>query len=109
MKKIALLISLSLLSVSASASRFWTNDLVDWKLYLNNGVVYVQSTAFPEECTYDRAQIKLSSDEYVKALWTYILAASKTNEKLTVVLDHDRNLGPDTVTCVILSAQATKQ
>jgi hypothetical protein len=108
MKKVIAFLTLSLLSTSVFATRFWTNDLTDWQVYLNNGVVYVSSPAFPDQCTYDRAQIKLSSDEYVKALWTYILAASKTNEKLSVVLDHDRNSGPNTVTCVILSAFAKK-
>lgn len=97
---------LSIFSSSVFATRFWTTELDNWHLTLNNGVAYVTSATFPEQCKYNRAQINFSDDNYVKALWSYILAASKTGEKLSVVLDHDRNAAADTVTCVILSANA---
>ena len=97
-----------LISAAASADRFWTQDLVDWHYYLNNGVGYVTSGSFPDECSYNRAQINFSSDdEYMRNIAAYILAASKTGEKLTVVLDHNRSATTDSIVCVILSANAT--
>ncbi len=107
MNKILITFILVFLSASSFAGRFWTGDLVGWHFYLNNGVGYVSSASFPDECTYNRAQINFSSDEYMKMIAAYILAASKTGEKLTVVLDHDQSSSADTVTCVILSANAT--
>ncbi len=113
MNKILALILLSIFSVSSFAGRFWTGDLGSWTLYLNNNVAYVTSTAFPDECTYNRAQINFPSepfdayDEYMKGIFAYILAASKTGESLKVVLDHDQGSSADTVTCVILSAQSS--
>jgi len=100
-------LSLILIASNSYAGRFWTGDLEGWHLNLNNGVAYVTSVSFPDECTYNRAQINFSEDNYVKAIWSYILAASKTGEKLRVVLDHDQGAAPDTITCVILSADAT--
>lgn len=97
---------LSLTSSISYAERFWTNDLVSWHLNLNNGVGYVTSSSFPDECKHNRAQINFSDDNYFKAIWSYLLAASKTGEKLRVVLDHDRSAVADTITCVILSADA---
>jgi len=107
MSKYLLAIFLSIVSLSTHAQRFWTQDLGEWHLSLNNGVAYINSPNFPDECKYDRAQINFSNDEYVKALWSYVLAASKTKEKLKVVLDHDQSAGADTIVCVILSADAT--
>ena len=104
MKEIITFLFLSLIANSAFAGRFWTGHMDDWHLQLNNGVAYVSSTSFPEQCTYNRAQINFSNDEYVKALWSYILAASKTKEKLSVVLDHDQGAPANSITCVILSA-----
>jgi hypothetical protein len=101
--------TICLISTATFADRFWTQDLVDWHYYLNNGVGYVTSTSFPDECSYSRAQINFSSDdEYMKNIAAYILAASKTGEKLKVVLDHDRGASTDSIVCVILSANATK-
>jgi hypothetical protein len=98
-----------LFSSSSLAERFWTVDLVDWHYYLNNGAGYVSSQSFPEQCAYNRAQINFDpNSEYMKNIAAYILAASKTGEKLKVVLDHDRSAPADSVVCVILSANATK-
>lgn len=108
MKKLAAVLMFGLMASSAFAGRFWTSDLVDWHYYLNNGVGYVSSASFPAECTYNRAQINFSADEYMKAISAYVLAASKTGDKLTVVLDHDQSAADDSITCVILSANATK-
>jgi len=109
MNKLISTLILTFLAQNANAQRFWTQDLEGWHLYLNNGVAYVHSVSFPKECTYDRAQLNFNnSNKYYDALWAYLLAASKTGEKLKVVLDHDRSSEEDTVTCVILSAEATK-
>lgn len=98
-----------LVSGSVHAERFWTNTLEGWIYYLNNGVGYISSTSFPNECTYNRAQINFNSeDEYMKNIAAYVLAASKTGEKLAVVLDHDRSASADSITCVVLSAKASK-
>ncbi|MCP4490419.1 MAG: hypothetical protein GY820_24330 [Gammaproteobacteria bacterium] len=100
---------LCLFSTVSFAERFWTVDLVDWYYYLNNGVGYVTSQSFPDECTYNRAQINFSSsDEYMRNIAAYILASSKTGEKLRVVLDHDRSSSIDSIACVVLSARASK-
>ncbi|KZZ35852.1 MULTISPECIES: hypothetical protein [unclassified Oleiphilus] len=106
--KVAVLIMLTCVSFGAYAERFWTNELVDWHFHLNNGTSYVTSPAFPEECKYSRAQIDIAGDEYKKAMWSYILAASKAGEKLQVVLDHDRSASADSIVCRILSADARK-
>ncbi len=105
MKKLVIATMLVAASTSSFAGRFWTGDLGDWKLSLNNGVAYINSTAFPAECKYNRAQINFDGTEYTKALWSYVLAASKAGNNIEVVLDHDRNSGADTVTCRIYSAQ----
>lgn len=107
MKKVIIGLAL-LISLPSQAARFWTGDLQDWQLSLNNGVAYVTSPSLPTECKYSRAQLEFSDSEYNKAMWSYLLAASKTNEKLKVVLDHDQNAAAGTVTCVIHSASATK-
>lgn len=110
MNKLFVVALLTLISSTSFASRFWTGDLEGWTFYLNNGVAYVSSSSFPAECTYDRAQINFPSepydafDEYMKGIFAYILAASKTGDKLKVVLDHDRSAPADSITCVILSA-----
>lgn len=91
-------------SFHASATRFWTVFMDDWHLQLNNRKIYVESSMLPDECVYDRAELTLDGTDYNNALWAYILAASKTGEKLRVVLDHDMNAEPDTVVCVLLSA-----
>lgn len=93
------------ISSSSFAERFWTGNLESWRLQLNNGVAYVSSTSFPSECKYNRAQLNFTDNDYTRALWSYILAASKTGEALEVVLDHDRGAQADTVTCAIHSAQ----
>jgi hypothetical protein len=108
-RNIAIFFIMSLLSTGALAERFWTENLVGWHYYLNNGVGYVTSTSFPDECSYNRAQINFHpDDEYIKNIAAYILAASKTGENLKVVLDHNRSASADSITCIILSANATK-
>lgn len=106
MYKIFAILMLSLITSTSFAGRFWTGELAGWTLYLNNGVAYVMSGSMPSECSYDRAQLNFSDDPYNKALWSYLLAASKTGDKLLVVLDHDQGAAVDSVTCVIHSAKA---
>lgn len=99
-----IIVVIAFISFNAVSERFWTSELTNWKYFLNNGVGYVQSSEFPTECAYDRAQINFSStSEYMKNIAAYILAASKTGESIRVVLDHDTNAPDDTITCVILS------
>jgi len=108
LKKLLLAVNFLVLSSVAIADRFWTDELQDWRLYFNNGVVYVTSTSFPEQCNHNRAQMSIDGDAYKNAMFSYILAASKSGDKLKVVLDIDRSQGPDTYTCVLLSAMAYK-
>lgn len=107
MLKTLLTLSLCLTMFSSHAGRFWTSYLDNWHLYLNNGVAYVSSSSFPEQCKHGRAQINFSDSEYVKAMWSYTLAASKTGEKLRVVLDFDQNAAADSIDCIIFSVDAS--
>ena len=45
----------------------------------------------------------------MKHIAAYILAVSKTGEKLKVVLDHAQAAATDSIVCVIVSANATKK
>lgn len=108
MTKVFPILLLCLITSISYADRFWTANLNNWHLFLNNGVGYVTSSSLPDTCSHNRAQINFTDDNYAKAIWAYILAASKTGEELSIVLDHDQTAPADTITCIVLSANASK-
>ena len=104
MLRVVLIVLLSFFAASSYATRFWTTDLTDWTLHLNNSAAYVTSSSLPEQCKFGRAQIEFSTNLYDQAIWQYVLAASKSVDNLRVVLDHDQNATAQSITCVVLSA-----
>ena len=83
---------------TANAARNWGQDaLINWELYLNNGVAYIITSELPDHCSYNRAQIEMSGTEFDKAQYAYALSAKARNKKLKYVVDFD----PTITLCVI--------
>lgn len=100
MKTSLLLIVLVFISPSLSAKRYWPSELVNWNLYLNNGVAYISSSQFAEHCSYSRGQINMDGTEFNKAQYAYALSAKAKDKKLRYVVDSS-----DQTTCIITGLQ----
>lgn len=99
MKTCLLVILLVFISPSLSAKRYWPSELIDWSLYLNNGVAYISSPQFAKHCSYSRGQINMDGTEFNKAQYAYALAAKAKEKKLKYVVDNEHT------TCVITGLQ----
>ncbi|PHR54844.1 MAG: hypothetical protein COA47_14865 [Robiginitomaculum sp.] len=99
MRMFLFIILIVILPVNAFATVIWTNQLTDWLLYMDNGVVYVKSDSLPSNCSYARAQIIMDNTAYNNALYAYILSAYKTGKPIRVVTDNA------TTVCVISGVQ----
>jgi len=78
MKKILLVILVSIVPSQAFASNVWTGLMTDFNLYMDNGTVYVSHVDMSSNCSNDRAQITMDNTAYNNALYAYILSSYKT-------------------------------
>ena len=108
MKKIIFILVLNVLLFAASnafAGRYWTDNLQDWNLYVNNGVIYLAATNMPSHCSYSRAQIDTNSSnggfsqQNNKDLYAYLLTASIAGKSMRIVVSSDQS------DCTISGAQ----
>ena len=78
-------------SLVASAGTYWSPALSDWRLYLDNGVVYIAASNMPAHCQYARAQIDTStqvySPTYQRDIYAYVMAAHVAGKPLSIVLN----------------------
>lgn len=61
--------------------------MTDWQIYLNNGVVYVQSPQFASHCSYSRGEFDVNLGSYNRALLAYALSAKARGKALRYVVD----------------------
>lgn len=89
-------ISLTLITQETFAQRYWpTETLTSWRLFLNNGVAYIESSQFASHCSYSRGQINMDGTEFNKAQYAYAMAAKAKGKKLKYVVDDTQT------TCII--------
>ena len=86
------LLSLGLLLATATlpawATRYWpSTPLTEWEMYVNNGVVYIQSPQFASHCSYSRGQVNVADSAYDRALYAYALSAKARGKALRYVVD----------------------
>lgn len=87
-KSIALGAALLLSSGSVLAERYWPTTATDWKLYMANGVAYIESSQIPDHCANSRMYIPLDGNHVHEAMYSYALAAwSMGNQKLDYTLE----------------------
>jgi len=100
------IIGLTLYVSDAFAERYWTEYLIDWRVMINNGVVYITAPNMPTHCAYSRAQISTASStvgfsqQNNKDLYAYVLSASILEKKLRIVVDRAES------ECVLSGAEA---
>jgi len=74
----------------AFAARAWTASLVNWRLTMDNGVAYVNSSTL-STCANQRAQIDTSATIYTptnqRDLFAFVLAQSLAGNTLSIVTD----------------------
>lgn len=87
----------------AFAAKYWTPDAAtsNWDLHINNGVIYISSSDFPEHCSNSRAQINIANDAPLdRALYAYLLAAYQAKQAIRIVVDSNET------TCKVAAADS---
>jgi hypothetical protein len=97
------MLAMILSPLTASAAAYWSPALEEWKLHLDNGVIYISASNMPAHCAYSRAQIDTSlqtpTATYQRDLYAYVLAAYSAGKPLMITL-HD-----DETTCKVYGAK----
>jgi hypothetical protein len=77
-----------LIAQQAAATLYWpSTTLTQWDMFVNNGVVYIQSPQFASHCTYSRGEIQVGNGPYERAMYAYALSAKARNKSLNYVVD----------------------
>jgi hypothetical protein len=96
-------------STNVFAKKYWFNMDNDWEIYFDNAKTYVRSPSLNLKCNYSRAFLSptYGDDAYRNRMYAYILTASSTNKKLSIVLDEsqDKSNGGD-VRCQFYGANS---